>query len=169
MEIRIRETGDVVTEDEFRAMHPNISLPQQLTEELIDEFGGDVVFEGPQASGGTQYQFSQRDGVELIEGKWFTKYVLGPVFTGPDAEAQEADYIAKKDAQFAQANAERARAELLDTDWADNPSVRNTAFTPHLINTTEWDAYRLALRVIVINKPATVETWPERPAGVWSS
>ena len=81
MQIRIRETGAVMYEDEFRRLFPNTSMPQQLSEELINEFGADVVLEGPQASGGDQYQYSQRDGVEQIDGKWFTKYVLGPVFT----------------------------------------------------------------------------------------
>ena len=61
MEIRIRETGNVVTDSEFRAMFPNTGFPVQLTEDIINDFGGDVVFEGPQVSG-DRYQFSMRQG-----------------------------------------------------------------------------------------------------------
>ena len=77
MQIRLRTTGQVMYESEFRALHPNTSLPQQLTEALINDLGADVVFEGPQATGGTVYQYSMSQGVEQIDGKWYTKYVLG--------------------------------------------------------------------------------------------
>jgi len=80
MQVRIRETGQVMYEGEFRALFPNTSMPQQLSEELLNSFGADVVFEGPQATGGTVYQYSQASGVEQVDGKWYTKYILGPVF-----------------------------------------------------------------------------------------
>lgn len=174
MQVRIRETGAVMFWNEFRelllAQNPTelITVAPQ-TEEWLDAHGADVVFEGPQATGGTRYQYSQRDGVEQVEGQWFTKYILGPVFTGENAAADEAAYIAIKDAEFGAANAARAKQELEDTDWCENASVRNQAVTPHLTNAADFDAYRLALRVIVLNRPATVETWPEQPTGVWSS
>ena len=66
MEIRIRETGNVVTEQEFRAMFPNTGFPVQLTEAIINDFGGDVVLEGPQAQP-TRYQVAFRDGIEQRE------------------------------------------------------------------------------------------------------
>lgn len=172
MEIRIRETGAVVTEREFRAMHPNTTGPIDM---LLEQFGADVVFEGPQPEL-TRYQFSMRQGVEQIADKWYTKYIAGPVFVDytdeegvtHTAAEQEAAYLAVKDAEFSAANAERAKQELLTTDWCENASVRNTNVTPHLTNGADFDAYRLALRAIVINPPATVETWPTRPEAVWA-
>lgn len=169
MEVRIRETGQVMFEHELRAAFPETSLPAQLDTATLDSLGADVVFEGPQATGGTIYQYSQRAGVEQIDGQWYTKHILGPVFTGENAASDEAAYIAMKDAEFGAANAARAKQELEDTDWCENASVRNQAVTPHLTNAADFDAYRLALRVIVLNRPATVETWPEQPTGVWSS
>lgn len=74
MRLRIRETGAVVYQDEFRAMHPNTSFPLVLSEELLNDFGADPVFEGPQPTL-TADQYAQADGVELINGQWFTKYV----------------------------------------------------------------------------------------------
>ena len=107
MEIRVRNTGAVMYADEFRQLHQGLGLPKVLTEEVINAWGGDIVFEGPQATGGTVYQYSQRAGVEEIEGKWYTKYILGPVFTdrpatdtepAKTAAEQEAEYKAMKDA-----------------------------------------------------------------------
>lgn len=161
MEIRVKATGEVMFEHEFRAQHPNVSGP-------LDALY-DVVFEGPQATGGTIYQYSQRDGVEEIDGQWFTKYVLGPVFSGETAAADEAAYIAMKDAEFKAANADRAKQELLATDWSELPTVRDAAVTPHLTNAADFDAYRVALRAIAIDPPVTVATWPTRPDATWST
>ena len=51
MEIRIRETGNVVTEQEFRAYQQANDGPTwgQTTEEVLEALGADIVLEGPQA------------------------------------------------------------------------------------------------------------------------
>lgn len=164
MQIRIRETGAVMCEAEFRALFPNTSMPPQLTEELISSFGGDVVFEGPQATGGTVYQYSQRQGVEQINGKWYTKYVLGPVFTDritdgvtTTAAEQETAYKAMKDAEQVKSVRATRGEKLKDSDWtqvADAP-----------VDKAAWAAYRQALRDISTQEgfPWTV-AWPEAPA-----
>lgn len=95
MEIRVRDTGDVVQEQEFRALFPNTSLPPQLTPDLLDSLGADPVLEGQQPSG-EFWQYAMRQGVEQIDGQWFTKYVLGPVF---ETEAERDEYIAQKTAE----------------------------------------------------------------------
>ena len=164
MEIRIRESGAVVTEQEFRAMFPNTGFPVQLTEAIINDFGGDVVLEGPQASGGTVYQYSQRQGVEQIDGKWFTKYVLGPLFedytkedgTVITAAEAEAAYKAMKDAEQAKAVRQQRGEKLKETDWtqvADAP-----------VDKALWATYRQALRDVTTQEgfPWTV-TWPVEP------
>ncbi len=114
MEIRIRQTGAVVTESEFRALHPSTSFPPTLTASLLNDFGADPVLEGAQASGGEFWQFSMRDGVEQIGGQWFTKYVLGPMFA---TEAEKNAYIAQKASERAialQAAIVAATQERLD-------------------------------------------------------
>jgi hypothetical protein len=162
MEIRIRETGAVVMEQEFRAMFPNTGFPAQLTEAIINEFGGDVVFEGPQVSGDC-YQYSQRQGVEEIAGKWYTKYVLGPVFTDytsadgllHTAADQEANYKAMKDAEQAQNVRNNRNAMLNATDWR---------FRSDMAPSQEWKDYCQALRDITTQKgfPWDIE-WPIKP------
>jgi len=78
MQVRIRQTGAVMYEAEFRAYIKANDGPAWgvTTEEILDSLGADVVFEGPQATGGTVYQYSQADGVEQIDGKWYTKMCL---------------------------------------------------------------------------------------------
>jgi hypothetical protein len=178
MQVRIRKTGAVMYEAEFRTYQQANGGPTwgQTTEEVLEALGADVVFEGPQATGGTVYQFSQAAGVEQIEGKWYTKYVLGPIFVDTTvddvtttAAENETAYIAIKDVEFKTANAARAKADLADTDWADLGSVRNTSVNPHLTNIAEFDAYRLALRAIVVNPPVISTTWPVRPTAQWSN
>jgi hypothetical protein len=158
MEIRVRETGAVMYQDEFRRLHTGLGLPKVLTEAIINEWGADIVFEGPQASGGTVYQYSQRAGVEQLEGKWYTKYVLGPIFIDGETTAaeQETAYKARKDAEQA-ANVRRQRTEKLkDSDW--------TQIADSTADKTAWATYRQALRDITgqAGFPWTI-TWPETP------
>jgi hypothetical protein len=161
MQIRVKATDAVMYEAEFRAYMKSTSGASwnETTDEILQSLGADVVFEGAQATGGTVYQYSQRDGVEEVDGKWYTKYVLGPVFTdNEDATAaeQEATYKAMKDAEFA-TNARSQRDKLLsESDWTqvDDAPVDKAA----------WATYRQALRDIPQQDgfPATV-VWPTQP------
>ena len=163
MQVRIRTTGQVMYESEFRALHPNTSMPQQLSEELLNDFGADVVFEGPQATGGTVYQYSQAQGVEQINGKWYTKYVLGPTFIDTVVDGVTTTALEHENAYKAQKDAEQAKsvratrdAKLSECDWtqvADAP-----------VDKTVWATYRQALRDITTQEgfPWTI-TWPSKP------
>lgn len=168
MQIRIQSTGELVSEQAFRAMFPNTSMPKPLTEAVINIFGGDVVFEGPQATGGDHYQYSQGAGVEQIAGKWYTKYVLGPVFTdrpatdtepAQTAAEQEAAYKATKDAEQAKSVRATRDAKLAETDWVVIKAMETGAAVP-----TDIAAERQALRDITgqAGFPWNV-TWPTQP------
>lgn len=171
MQIRIRETGAVMYWDEFRelllAQNPGelITVAPQ-NESWLDAHGADVVLEGPQATGGTVYQYSQRSGVEEIDGKWYTKYILGPVFvdvpatdtaTAQTAAEQEAAYKASKDVEQAASIRQQRTQQLKDTDWtqvADAP-----------VGQAAWAAYRQQLRDITSQPefPWNIQ-WPAQPA-----
>ena len=162
MQVRIRETGAVMYESEFRAYTKANGGPswETTTTEILDNLGADVVFEGPQATGGTVYQYSQSQGVEQIEGKWYTKYVLGPTFidTVEDgvtttALQHETAYKASKDAEQAKSVRATRDAKLAECDWtqvADAP-----------VDKAAWATYRQALRDVTAQEgfPWTVE-WP---------
>jgi hypothetical protein len=145
MQIRTQD-GKVMYEAEFRALFPNTSLPQQLTETLINDLGGDVVFEGPQAQP-TRYQVGFADGVQQIDGKWYTKYSVADM----DAEA-----IAAKDTEQAKAMRSQRTDKLKDSDWtqvADAP-----------VDQAAWATYRQALRDITAQPGFPWDTqWPDAP------
>jgi hypothetical protein len=166
MQIRIRQSGAVMYEGEFRAYTKANGGPswETTTTEVLESLGADVVFEGPQATGGTVYQYSQASGVEQIDGKWYTKYVLGPVFTDTTDETgnvtsaadNEAAYKATKDAEQAKSVRATRDDKLAETDWtqvADAP-----------VDKTVWATYRQALRDITAQSgfPWTV-TYPDKP------
>ena len=146
MEIRIRETGQVVTDSEFRAMFPNTGFPVQLTEQIINDFGGDVVFEGPQAQP-TRYQVGFRDGVEQMSGKWYTKYSVADM----DQEA-----TAALDAQQAAIQRSQRTRLLEECDW--------TQLQDAPVNQQAWANYRQQLRDISAQPgfPWDID-WPQKP------
>lgn len=167
MEIRVRATGAVMFENEWRRyIHEQSGLNfGQLDEATLNQYGADVVFEGPQATGGTVYQYSMRQGVEQIGGKWHTKYVLGPIFTdrpatdtepAQTAAEQETAWKAMKDAEQAKAVRDDRTRRLSATDWtqlADAP-----------VDKTAWATYRQALRDVPAQAgfPWNVQ-WPDTP------
>jgi len=161
MQIRVKATGAVMYEAEFRAYIKSTSGASwnQTTDEILQSLGADVVFEGAQATGGTVYQYSQRDGVEEVGGKWYTKYILGPVFTDNEvatAAEQEAAYKAMKDAEFA-TNARSQRDKLLaESDW--------TQVIDAPVNQEAWATYRQSLRNVPQQDgfPTTI-VWPVKP------
>lgn len=165
MQIRIRQSGAVMYESEFRAYTKANGGPswETTTTEVLEALGADVVFEGPQATGGTVYQYSQRSGVEQVDGKWYTKYILGPVFLDQvvdgvttTAAEQEATYKAQKDAEQAKSVRQSRDEKLADTDW--------TQVVDAPVDKAAWATYRQALRDITAQEgfPWTI-TWPDAP------
>jgi len=159
MQVRIQSTGAVMYEAEFRTHIKSNGGPswEATTTEVLEALGADVVFEGPQATGGTVYQYSQRDGVQELAGKWYTKHVLGPVFTDGETTAaeQEAAYKAAKDAEQAKSVRASRDEKLKETDWRYR---RDQTTTP------EWDAYCQALRDVPAQEGFPwIITWPTQP------
>ena len=158
MQIRT-STGQVMYEAEFRAYTKASGGPtwDTTTTEVLTALGADVVFEGPQASGGTVYQYSQAAGVEQVDGKWYTKYVLGPVFTDGETTAaeQEAAYKAVKDAEQAKSVRATRDEKLSATDWR---------FRSDMTPSQSWKDYCQALRDVPAQDgfPWTI-TWPIQP------
>lgn len=169
MEIRIRSTGQVLLQHEWEkwvATTYGKSL-SGLTAEVVNTFESEIVLEGPQATGGNHYQYSQRDGVEQIDGKWYTKYILGPVFTDTTAEdgtvttaaQNQAAYEAIKDAEQAKSVRQSRDDKLKETDWM----VIRAAETSVAL-AAEWATYRQALRDISAQAGFPWEvTWPDAP------
>lgn len=163
MGYRIRDTSEyIMTEFGLREHFKGQGkVPSPLTTEWLESKGVDPVFEGPQASGGTVYQYSQFSGLEQIEGKWYTKYILGPVFTDGETTAaeQEAAYRAMKDAEFAKSARDSRDRLLAECDWVVVKSLESGQAVP-----SEWATYRQALRDLPQQAgfPTSIN-WPVKP------
>ena len=145
MEIRIRETGQVMYEGEFRSMHSTTSFPQQLTAEILNDVGADVVLEGPQAQP-TRYQTAFRDGVEQIDGQWFTKYSVADM----DDEAK-----AVVNEQQAKSVRDQRDQKLKDLDWTQGKDIPDAISGPAA-------SKRQALRDVPLQSGFPWEVvWPE--------
>lgn len=164
MQIRTND-GQVMYESEFRTHIKANGGPtwETTTTEVLEALGADVIFEGPQATGGTVYQTSVYGGIEQVEGKWYTKWNLGPsFFDTTDAEGNvttaaqnEAAYKAAKDAEQAKAVRATRDTKLSETDWR---------FRSDMTPSQAWKDYCQALRDVPSQAgfPWTIE-WPEQP------
>ena len=135
-------------ESEFRAYTKANGGPtwETTTTEVLEALGADVIFEGPQAQP-TRYQTAYRDGVEQIDGKWYTKYSVSNM---------DADAIAAADAEQAKSVRTSRNDKLKDCDW--------TQIADSTADKATWATYRQALRDITSQAgfPWTI-TWPDAP------
>ena len=144
-DFRIRETGEVISDSEFRLRNKHTSFPRIIDEPLQDQFGIDMIFEGPQRQGPPPYSQTYRDGIECIKGKWYTKYSI---------RQQDKKQI---DDNWAE-NIRKRRDQLIkESDWR---AVSDRKLEP------AWKRYRQALRDITKQEgfPHDVE-WPVDPDG----
>jgi hypothetical protein len=134
-------------ESEFRAYTKANGGPtwETTTTEVLEALGADVIFEGPQAQP-TRYQTAFRNGVEQIDGKWYTKYSVADM----DDETKAA-----KDAEQAKSVRATRDTKLSETDWR---------FRSDMTPSQEWKDYCQALRDVPSQAgfPWTIE-WPDAP------
>lgn len=159
MEILLKDTQQVITDIEFKLMYPNTSFPQVLNEEILNEYNAVVIMEGPQAVTSTLYEYSYRNGIQEINGKWFTKYEIGPVFVDNDektAEEQLTEYKYNIDATYADGVRNRRNELLKNSDW--------TQVVDATVDKNVWLIYRQQLRDITTQEsfPFDIQ-WPEQP------
>ena len=163
MNLRVRETGKIINENEFKLMFSNVSFPEILSEQIFDDFGVDIIFEGAQPIPENSLQYVQQSGIEQINGKWFTKYILYPTFVEytdknnitHTVEEQMTVYTNRKTEEKAKTVRIRRDQLLKETDWR---------FRSDLIPSQDWKDYCQALRDITIQEgfPWNI-TWPIRP------
>ena len=160
MEILLKDTQQIVTDAEFCSIYSNTSFPQVLVESVLAEFNAVAIMEGPQAVPTTPYEYSYRNGIQEIDGNWFTKYDLGPVFTDNEnqtAEEQELAYKKQTDERYA-VGVRQTRNELLkESDW--------TQVLDAPVDKEAWTTYIQALRDITghTDFPYNIE-YPVKPA-----
>jgi len=145
MEIRIRSTGQVMYEGEFRQLHPTTSFPKILTTEILNAVDADVVLDGPVPTA-TRYQGVVRDGVEQINGQWFTKWKTVDFSDEVKAVVDE---------QQAASIREQRDQRLAKLDWTQGKDIPDTISGPAAI-------IRQALRDVPTQAGFPWEViWPE--------
>lgn len=164
-EYRIRNTGEVLTEQQFLNKLKGASFEFPFTLQWLESQGVDVVFEGPQPTLTPPYEYSYRDGVQQINGTWHTKYSVGPAFvdkiesdgTVTSAASQEASYKAAMDNNAASQARVRRDLLLAESDFTQLKDVS-------LSNNNDWVTYRQALRDVPSQTgfPWNVQ-WPAKP------
>jgi hypothetical protein len=99
-------------------------------------------------------EFGEGFRAVFANGEWKVEPIPVPPEPEPTPEPTEDELKNRCKAE--------ARSRLIETDYTELPSVRAI-----LVNGAEFDAYRTAVRALVIN-PVTNPTFPERVSAVWA-
>ena len=161
MLIRVRDTGAVMYEPEFRTYMSQTTGASwnQTTDAILNELGADPVLNGPYPSCGT-YQYVISGPVVEVAGQWFTSFIV---------EDMNAEQIAAKNAELAANNKTKATTILTNTDWTSIADVADPEKSnPYLMNQAEFISYRSTVRAIAVN-PTFDAVFPTEPNEVWSS
>jgi len=151
MEYRNNTSGLIETRNEVLAKHKGWSFPNPITNTVIESLGYTTVLEGSQPSLTPPYDSTERDGIEQISGKWYTKYKKVTA-TG--------DGRTTIDTQKASSVRRERNQKLHDSDWTQ---AADTALASD--KKAAWATYRTNLR----NLPSASgfphsHTWPTEPS-----
>ena len=152
MELRVRETGEVISERDLYYKYPHTSFPKPLSTYILDLYGVDAVLEGPRPQVTSPYETVVRQGIEEIKGKWFKKYVIGPIFNNQEEEDL---YRLNIDNQASEGIRNTRNSLISKSDWMGCSDV---------VMSDEWRQYRQELRDITTQEgfPHNVD-WPDEP------
>lgn len=87
-----------------------------------------------------------------------------------DAEGNlvEYDSVAVQEEADKMSCKQQAQEILYKTDWTTIADVADPAYTPYLMNQTEFKQYRAIIRNYAVN-PIADPVWPTQPTEQWSS
>lgn len=145
----------------FRAANPDISLPQDPTEEQLNEQGIYTVYPTNPPSYNPIYENLNEVTPTLQGGLWTQTWAVTP------ATPEE---IANRETNARSENAAYGSQLLTNTDWTAIASIADPLeCNPYLANRQEFLAYRNQVRNIVLNPPVEPPVWPTPPAEDWQS
>ena len=148
-EYRNKTSGEVLSQGQVRALHPNTSLPRVWTSDTLSFLNVDPVLGGAHPTP-SQYQRVERQGVEQIGDNWHEKWTAVEMFADTTEDGKtttkaehEAAYQAQLDATAATSvRAERDRL-LAASDWVTIRAKELGQTVPE-----DWFTYRGDLRQI---------------------
>ena len=161
MEFRKDLDGSVLTRSQVLKNENN---PKPPTVETIEALGYALILEGQQPIPTSVYDTVERFGIKQeSDGKWYTRYRLGPTFTDTKdddgnvtstAAQNEAAYKKKIDDNAAAIKRSERDKKLHDCDWTQ---AADTALASD--KKAEWVTYRKALRDLPTSSGAN---WPHK-------
>ena len=133
------------TVTDYRAAHPNVSVPLTATSAQLQELG---IYEvKPVTPPIVTANQTLTDGTPvLVGGAWTQNWVV--------VDASPAEVAARVDAQWVEVRSQR-NAMLTACDWTQLPDVP--------VDATVWAAYRQALRDITQQSDPFAIVWPQPP------
>lgn len=127
---------------ELQKLYPGTSFPKEL--QAFDAWIAVYSVAPPAVD---RYQTAHRDGVQQINGKWYTKYSVADM---------DANAIVAKDVEQAKAARADRNKRLADCDW--------TQLADSTADKAAWATYRQALRDVPDQAGFPWEiTWPVSP------
>lgn len=138
----------------------NVSFPDNITDAQLAAFGVYPITPvrpvyDPMTQNATEVDPVQDEKT----GLWMQQWVI------TSATAEE---IVERQNDAKNKNKDKAVGLLQSTDWVELPSVSDPSVNPHLVNKTDFIAYRASLRAIAIAPPVVVTQWPATPVERWS-
>ena len=160
-EYRNRTTGEVKSQGQWRAAHPDVSMPRVWNQSTLDALNLDAVLETPQPTESVgQYQKVVRNGVtQDTNGNWVQAWQIVDMFAdiegGQTKAEQEAEHQTRLDTEAASRNRNIRDNLIAKTDWWASSDLTMSA---------EQTLYRQQLRDIT-----THSNWPNLSDSDWPS
>ena len=164
LDIRMRDTGEVLPKRQWKNQNPHISTPKAWTQAVYDMVGADpVIAVGPSSENSSELKEWIRDGVEQnADGQWVYKWIEADIYRNAESaevkaslEQDHMDRLERSTAQWAR----NFRNKLLQmSDWTqmtDSPLSND--------DKTAWATYRQQLR----DAPTSIEAWPNMQDSDW--
>ncbi|MDD2879690.1 MAG: hypothetical protein PHQ58_04570 [Rhodoferax sp.] len=87
-QFRIRESGLIVGDAGFRTLHPNVSFPEAISQEIADSFGADLVeLKDPPPLARREQAVVNEPAYNEETGRWTQDWTVSPI-TDPEILAE---------------------------------------------------------------------------------
>jgi len=153
-----KPSGDLIEQNNFYKLYPNISFPFPLVPSDIEPLGYGLYDFRNQPDHDTYEKVVEVDPVKNEYGIWLQTWEVVPM---NESEIEE------KNNELKEFNKSKASYLLTETDWIELNDVTDPSKLPYLTNKADFIAYRQLLREIAVNPPITVGQWPTKPEEVW--
>jgi hypothetical protein len=135
MEIRIRNTGEVISDTAFRLSHDNVAFPAVLSKDVLDAFEADAVLAAPSPTVSSTQKTSRDGVVQDTLGNWVYKWKI----EDKSAEELEEERVASVPLKVTRRQARQALF-LAGVTSANVETAINTLPSPHKeLAMIEWE------------------------------